>query len=232
MNTIDIKVIGFDADDTLWVNEQYFREGEEAFCELMQDFSSPEQTMKILFDIEMQNLGLYGYGVKGFMLSMLETASLITKEKPDGAVVNKVIHIGKSMLQKPVILLDQVHAILKALYPKYQLVLVTKGDLLDQERKLKKSGLEPFFHHIEIMSEKKREDYKKLIAHLDIPANEFMMIGNSLKSDILPVVEIGSHAIYVPHEITWQHEKVDVTDDLKSKYRKVDHLRGVLPILL
>jgi len=232
LNTVDIKVIGFDADDTLWVNEQYFREGEEYFCELMQDFSSPEQTMKILFEIEMQNLGLYGYGIKGFMLSMLETAALITQENPDGSMVNKVINIGKSMLQKPVILLDQVHEILKALHPKYQLVLVTKGDLLDQERKLKKSGLEPFFHHIEIMSEKKPEDYKKLIAHLDIPASQFMMIGNSLKSDILPVVEIGSHAIYVPHEITWQHEKVDVIDDLKSKYNKVDHLREVLPILL
>ncbi|MEL7001696.1 MAG: HAD family hydrolase [Bacteroidota bacterium] len=232
MDTRDIKIIGFDADDTLWVNEKYFREAEESFCELMERFSSKEKTMEVLFDIEMQNLALYGYGVKGFMLSMLETANRITDGKCDGLLVNKIIELGKAMLEKPVILLDQVHEILKILHPEYKLVLVTKGDLLDQERKLKKSGLELFFHHIEIMSEKKKEDYQKLIAHLDIPPNQFMMIGNSLKSDILPVTEIGCHAIYVPYEITWQHEKVEASDHQMSKYHQVEHLREVLNVLM
>lgn len=232
MNAEEVKVIGFDADDTLWVNEQYFREGEEKFCRLMNKFSSDELTMKTLFNIEMQNLDLYGYGVKGFMLSMLESASLISKGKLDNALADEIISIGKGMLQKPVVLLDKVHEILKLLQPKYKLVLVTKGDLLDQERKLKKSGLEPFFHHIEIMSEKKSSDYLKLIAHLEISSKEFVMIGNSLKSDVLPVIEIGSKAIYVPHEITWQHEQIDINEEVKTRFNQVSNLGEVLNVLL
>lgn len=232
MKQRSLNVIGFDADDTLWVNEQYFREGEETFCELMKHSSTHEETMKILFDVEMKHLSLYGYGVKGFVLSMLEAAVLISKNNLDAKLTSQILDIGKQMLQKPVILLDNVSEILKALQPKYRLVLVTKGDLLDQERKLKKSGLESFFHHIEIMSEKKEKDYLKLINHLDIAAEEFMMIGNSLKSDILPVIGIKSQAIYVPHELTWQYEKTEVSEEDKKKYHQVTNLSEVLDILI
>jgi putative hydrolase of the HAD superfamily len=152
---------------------------------------------------------LYGYGIKGFMLSMIETALRISGEKMPIALVEKIIQIGQEMLGKPVDLLPGVREVLESLQGKYRIVLATKGDLVDQERKLQKSGLEGFFHHIEIMSEKRTSDYEKLIGHLDIQASEFVMIGNSLKSDILPVLELGGYGIHVPFHTTWIHEQVD-----------------------
>lgn len=206
---MSLKVVGFDADDTLWVNENYFREAEDAFCNMLADFLPKDKVMKCLFDIEMKNLPVYGYGIKGFMLGMTETIVKVAGEKATPEMFAKAINLGKNMLNKPVELLGQVEKVLSELQPHYKIILVTKGDLLDQQRKLEKSGLEKYFHHIEIMSEKKEKDYKKLISHLDIRAEEFLMVGNSLKSDILPVMQIGGKAIYVPYEITWQHEIVN-----------------------
>jgi putative hydrolase of the HAD superfamily len=204
-----IRVIAFDADDTLWVNETYFREAEEKFASLLEDFLPQHAIMKELYRTEIGNLGLYGYGIKGFMLSMIETALRISGEKMPIALVEKIIRIGQEMLEKPVDLLPGVKDVLQSLQGKYRIVLATKGDLVDQERKLQKSGLESYFHHIEIMSEKRESDYKKLIARLDIQAGEFVMIGNSLKSDILPVLELGGYGIHVPFHTTWIHEQVD-----------------------
>jgi putative hydrolase of the HAD superfamily len=204
-----IRVIAFDADDTLWVNETYFREAEEKFASLLEDFLPQHTIMKELYRTEIGNLGLYGYGIKGFILSMIETALRISGEKMPIALVEKIIRIGQEMLEKPVDLLPGVKDVLQSLQGKYRIVLATKGDLVDQERKLQKSGLEGYFHHIEIMSEKRESDYKKLIARLDIQANEFAMIGNSLKSDILPVLELGGYGIHVPFHTTWIHEQVD-----------------------
>ena len=204
-----IRVIAFDADDTLWVNETYFREAEEKFASLLEDFLPQHAIMKELYRTEIANLSLYGYGIKGFMLSMIETALRISGEKMPIALVEKIIQIGQEMLGKPVDLLPGVREVLQSLQGKYRIVLATKGDLVDQERKLQKSGLEGFFHHIEIMSEKRASDYEKLIKHLDIQASEFLMIGNSLKSDILPVLELGGYGIHVPFHTTWVHEQVD-----------------------
>ena len=204
-----IRVIAFDADDTLWVNETYFREAEEKFANILEDFLPQHAIMKELYRTEIGNLGLYGYGIKGFMLSMIETALRISGEKMPIALVEKIIQIGQEMLGKPVDLLPGVREVLQSLQGKYRIVLATKGDLVDQERKLQKSGLEGFFHHIEIMSEKRTSDYEKLIKHLDIQASEFLMIGNSLKSDILPVLELGGYGIHVPFHTTWVHEQVD-----------------------
>ena len=204
-----IRVIAFDADDTLWVNETYFREAEEKFASLLEDFLPQHTIMKELYRTEIGNLGLYGYGIKGFILSMIETALRISGEKMPIALVEKIIRIGQEMLEKPVDLLPGVKDVLQSLQGKYQIVLATKGDLVDQERKLQKSGLEGYFHHIEIMSEKRESDYKKLIVRLDIQATEFAMIGNSLKSDILPVLELGGYGIHVPFHTTWIHEQVD-----------------------
>jgi putative hydrolase of the HAD superfamily len=204
-----IRVIAFDADDTLWVNETYFREAEEKFASLLEDFLPQHAIMKELYRTEIGNLGLYGYGIKGFMLSMIETALRISGEKMPIALVEKIIQIGQEMLGKPVDLLPGVREVLQSLQGKYRIVLATKGDLVDQERKLQKSGLEGYFHHIEIMSEKRTSDYEKLIKHLDIQASEFLMIGNSLKSDILPVLELGGYGIHVPFHTTWIHEQVD-----------------------
>ena len=204
-----IKVIAFDADDTLWLNEPFFREAEEKFASLLEDFMPEHAIIKELYRTEIENLQLYGYGIKGFMLSMIETAMKISEHKMPILLIEKVIKIGREMLEKPVELLPGVEEVLKSLNGDYRIVLATKGDLLDQERKLKKSGLEKYFHHIEIMSEKKVADFEKLIRHLDVSPSDFVMLGNSLKSDILPVLEIGGHAIHIPFHITWIHEQLD-----------------------
>ncbi len=208
MNLKKIKVIAFDADDTLWVNEPYFREAEEDFCKLLSDFIPEDTCNKILFEIEMKNLPTYGYGIKPFALSLIEAAITISEEKIPISTVSKIIELAKSMLDKPIELLDDIEGTLKQLSKNYRLVMATKGDLLDQERKLIKSGLEKYFHHIEVMSDKQPKNYQKLIKHLDCKPEEFLMVGNSLKSDILPVLEIGASAIHIPFHTTWEHEKV------------------------
>ena len=206
----NIKVIAFDADDTLWVNEPYFREAEEKFSELLEDYLPHHSVNKELFKTEMDNLELYGYGVKSFMLSMIETVGRITENNADMKLINKSIELGRELLNKPIELLDGVEDVLKNLNGQYRLVMATKGDLLDQERKLIKSGLENHFHHIEIMSDKKVSDYRKLLKHLDCKPEHFLMVGNSIKSDVIPVLELGGHAIHVPYHTTWAYEKVDI----------------------
>ncbi len=228
---MSITVIAFDADDTLWVNEPYFRETETKFCSLLEDYLPHHTVAKELFKTEIQNLSLYGYGVKGFMLSMIETALRISNNTAGTAVVEKAIQYGKDLLEKPIELLEGVEEVLNLLKKRYRLVVATKGDLLDQERKLKKSGLEHYFHHIEIMSDKQETDYKKLIRHLDIQPDELMMVGNSLKSDIMPVLNIGGHAVHVPYHITWEHEQVEHRIEHRN-FRQVQHIKEILPFLL
>lgn len=201
-----IKVIGFDADDTLWVNEPFFQDVEKNFCQIVRPYVAEAETSKALFQTEMQNLEIYGYGAKGFILSMIETAIRVTGGKITSEEINRVIDIGKTLLEMPIELLDGVERVLQVLQGRFKLILATKGDLLDQERKLLKSGLAGYFHHIEIMSDKHENNYRKLLAHLDIEPQEFLMIGNSVKSDILPVTNIGGKAVHIPFEVTWQHE--------------------------
>ncbi|MEJ2113515.1 MAG: HAD family hydrolase [Flavobacteriaceae bacterium] len=226
-----IKVIGFDADDTLWVNETYFREAEEAFAQLLSDYETPNKIDQELFKIEMKNLDLYGYGVKAFILSMVEAALDISNNDVSNQVLEKILNIGKNMINKPVVLLDGVEDVLKALSQKYRLILATKGDLLDQERKLKKSGLNQYFHHIEVLSEKKEDNYSKLLNHLDIKPSEFLMIGNSLKSDILPLINIKANAIHVPFHTTWVHEQVNDMETNGKNFKTLNSLRELLTLL-
>lgn len=228
---MNVTVIAFDADDTLWVNEPYFQETSQKFCELMEDYLPQHSTQKELFATEVKNLGLYGYGIKGYMLSMIETAMEVTNGTLDVAAIPKIIQFGKELLQKPIELLDQIEEVLAALKPHYRLVVATKGDLLDQERKLKKSGLEAYFHHIEIMSDKRESDYLKLIRHLDIDPKNFLMIGNSLKSDVIPVLNAGGNAIHVPFHTTWEHEQVAHHIEHKN-FREIKQVSDLLPLLL
>jgi putative hydrolase of the HAD superfamily len=223
-------VIAFDADDTLWVNEPYFRESEEEFASLFQDFLPMHQTQQELYKTEIANLSLYGYGVKGFMLSMIETAVRITGATLSATGSSEILAIGKRLLERENELIEGVEEVLSTLSSKYRLVVATKGDLLDQERKLRRSGLEKYFHHIEIMSEKKPADYLKLIKHLDITPNQFMMVGNSLKSDIIPVLEIGGHGVHVPFHTTWVHEMVSHPVE-HEQFRQVDQLSDILEFL-
>lgn len=202
-----ITTIAFDADDTLWINEPYFQEAEKEFCMLLEDYLPQHSVSQELFKTEMQNLSLYGYGVKGFMLCMIETLNRVSNNTASIHMVNKAIELGRELLQKPIELLDGVTETLENLKGKYRLVVATKGDLLDQERKLNNSGLQDFFHHIEIMSDKKESNYKKLLKHLDCQPENFLMLGNSIKSDVLPVLEVGGSAAHIPYHVTWSHEQ-------------------------
>ena len=226
-----IKVIGFDADDTLWVNETYFREAEQEFCNLLNKFETPNKIDQELFKMEMENLPVYGYGVKGFMLSMVEMALELSNNTVSNLTIAKILAIGKDMINKPVELLDGVEEVLKTFSKDFRLILVTKGDLLDQERKLEKSGLINYFHHIEVLSDKKEANYAKLLTHLDIKPSEFLMIGNSLKSDILPLINIGAEAIHIPFHTTWAHEEVTVNTQDNKKYTTVSSLRDTIPLI-
>src|ERR1700729_4014858 len=177
---MNLKVIAFDADDTLWVNEPYFRHTEEQFYNLLGEYSSQRSLETELLKTEIENLALYGYGIKGFMLSMIETALKATSNTISVDVVERILDLGKQMLDQQIELLDGVEDVLHALKDKYRLVVATKGDLLDQERKLRKSGISHYFHHIEIMSEKDDANYLKLIRHLDVKPEQLTMVGNSL----------------------------------------------------
>ena len=227
---MNIKVIAFDADDTLWVNEPYFRQTEEAFCNLLGEYASFHELERELLKMEIQNLALYGYGVKGFVLSMVETALRVSNNTISANTVEQILDLGKQMLNQPIELLDGVEEVLETLKGKYRLVVATKGDLLDQERKLKKSNLTGYFHHVEVMSEKDDANYLKLIKHLDIQPDELLMVGNSLKSDIMPVLNVGGHAIHVPYHITWAHEHIEDTID-NERFKSVERISDVLELL-
>jgi putative hydrolase of the HAD superfamily len=224
---MSIKVIAFDADDTLWDNENYFQEIEKKFCELMEEYLPQHSVARELLRTEIKNISLYGYGIKAFMLSMIEAAITMSNKTIHVSVVEKIIEYGQELLQKPIQKLDGVDEVLQNLKSRYRLVVATKGDLLDQERKLKKSGLEHYFHHTEIMSEKGEGDFKKLIKHLDIQPDEFLMIGNSLKSDVLPVLNIGGHAFHIPYHITWGHEKIEYKVD-HANFKQFTNIKEIL----
>ena len=233
MNKIseNIKVIAFDADDTLWVNETYFREAELEFAKLLAKYETANKIDQELFKTEIKNLKHYGYGVKGFVLSMVECALDLSNYQINQRTIEEILKIGKEMLEKPIELLDGVEEVLEKLQEKFKLIVATKGDLLDQERKLEKSNLSKYFHHIEVMSDKKEKDYKKLIKHLDIEPSELLMIGNSLKSDVLPLIEIGASAIHIPFHTTWIHEEVTEDKSSKSNYITLLNIKEVTSLL-
>jgi len=226
---LDIAVIAFDADDTLWVNEPYFQETEEKFCELLAPYLSRHTLSQELFKTEIANLKLYGYGIKGYILSMIEAALHISNNTISNETIAKIIEYGKELLEKPIELIDGVEETLEALTGKYKLVVATKGDLLDQRRKLHNSGLGRFFHHIEVMSDKQEKDYSDLVSRLDIKSSQFLMIGNSLKSDVLPVLGIGGHAIHIPFHTTWAHERVDYKVEHEN-FRDFERIGEVLSL--
>ncbi len=224
-----IKVVGFDADDTLWVNETYFREAEDRFASLLEGYETKNKIDQELFKMEMKNLPIYGYGIKGFVLSMIEAALELSNGQLPQATIGQLLNIGKEMIERPVELLPDVQEVLEQLGTQYRLIVLTKGDLLDQERKLQRSGLLSYFHHVEVLSDKQERNYKNLLDHLEIRVSEFLMIGNSLKSDVLPLLGIGAQAVHVPFHTTWQHEEVamPVTKD----YLTLKRLKEILEYL-
>ena len=197
----------------------------------MSDYLSHQGLSQELFKTEIANLELYGYGIKGYILSMIEAAMRISNKTISIEVVEKITEYGKELLQKPIELLDGVEETLQALNGKYKLVVATKGDLLDQRRKLHNSGLGHYFHHIEVMSDKKEKDYEDLLKRLEIKAEEFFMVGNSLKSDVLPVLNIGGHAVHIPFHTTWEHEKINHKVE-HPNFKALEKITEVLPLLL
>lgn len=226
-----IKVIGFDADDTLWDNEPFYRQTEHKFCVLLKEFMDEDKLNKELYNTEIGNLELYGYGIKAFTLSLIETAIRISGGKVSAKTISKIVELGKEQLNQPVTLIDNVKEVLGELKRHYKLIVATKGDLLDQEKKLQKSGLSECFHHIEIMSDKQEKNYLELIDHLDIKPDEFLMVGNSLKSDILPVINLGGYGVFVPYHTTWLHEYVDENEVKSPRFFKINSLHDLIPMM-
>ena len=212
----NISVIAFDADDTLWHNENIYINTHEKFKQLLRQYHNDEWIQQRLNETEIRNLQHFGYGIKGFTLSMIETAIELSEGRVSANEIQKIVDLGKEMLRAPVELLDGVAATIAQLASSYKLMLITKGDLLDQESKIARSGLGDYFSHIEVVSEKDVETYRRLVAKHGIAPERFLMVGNSLKSDILPVIAMGGQAVYIPYQTTWVHERV-VEEDLAAK---------------
>ncbi len=225
-----ITTIGFDADDTLWQNESFFRMTEQRFAELLSDHGEHQVISARLLAAERRNLAFYGYGVKGFTLSMIETAVEITNGRVPAGVIAEILSFGRQMLQNPVETLPRARETLEALAGRYRIVLITKGDLFDQERKLAQSGLGDFFNAVEIVSEKTPQIYDRIFARHGDGVAQAMMIGNSLKSDVVPVIQAGGWGIHVPHELTWvlEHGEAPVGN---PRFRRIESLSGLLPLL-
>lgn len=221
--------LAFDADDTLWHNETHYAETQAAFRALLRPFHDEAWIDARLHDTEMRNLRRYGYGIKGFTLSIIETALELTEHRLDGAGVQRVLALGQAMLDKPVEPLPGVVEVLAELAPAFDLMLVTKGDLFDQETKLAKSGLGGHFAKVEIVSEKDEATYAALLQRHGIRPADFTMVGNSVKSDILPVLALGGRAIHIPYHLTWAHEVAAVPAE--SPFPSLDSI-GDLPALL
>jgi putative hydrolase of the HAD superfamily len=219
--------IGFDADDTLWHNENIFEKVHARYFSLLQKYHEPATVERALFATEMRNLELYGYGVKGYMLSSIETAIALTDGKIGTAELREILELGREMLDHPVDLLDGAKEALEALSPLYRLVLITKGDLRDQERKLAKSGISGRFAAIEIVSEKDSATYGRIFRRNGIEPTRFLMVGNSVKSDILPVLGLGGSGIHVPYRITWGHEEAEPPPASEGRFFQAKSLRDV-----
>ncbi len=204
-----ITTIGFDADDTLWQNEHFFRLTQERFASLLADHADPAMLGQRLLDAERRNLELYGFGIKGFVLSMIETAIEVTEGRVPGSVIAQILEAGREMLAHPVDLLPGRGETLEALTGRYRLVLITKGDLFDQERKIAASGLAELFDGIEIVSDKSPSSYERIFDRHGDGAARAMMVGNSLKSDVVPALEAGAWGVFVPHDLTWELEHAE-----------------------
>ena len=222
-------LIGFDADDTLWHNESIFINTQEKFREILSSHS-PELVDQTLSSKQIKNLKHFGYGIKGFILSMIETSIELTNGEIKGNEIQKIVDFSRDMLAAPVELLPYVNEVIDTLSKKYRLLLITKGDLVDQETKITRSGLADYFTGVEIVSDKNSETYKKILCRHDIAVSSFIMIGNSMRSDIVPIIQIGGHAVHIPYYSTWDHEQKHPYINPKN-FKQLKHI-GLLPGLI
>ncbi len=226
-----VDTIAFDADDTLWVNEVFFAEAEKEFIALMSPYMDEKKAHDLLFQQEMKNLSDLGFGIKAFTISMIETAMTIVGDHLSRDLLQKIIAIGKDMLHKPVELMPDIVEVLQALKNQYDLIVLTKGDLLDQERKLEKSGLVEYFDHFQVMSDKKVENYRGVFSNLGLVPSQILMIGNSMKSDVLPLLELGAHAIHIPFHTVWKYEHVE-EDCEHQNFQRIKSAKELLDICM
>jgi putative hydrolase of the HAD superfamily len=225
-----LTAIGFDADDTLWHNERAFQLTQARFTELLADFAAPDHLQDRLLAAERRNLGHYGFGVKGFVLSMIETAIEVTDARVSARVIGELVGAGQDMLRHPIELLPGAEAAIAALVGRYRLVLVTKGDLLDQERKLAQSGLGDLFDAVEIVSDKRADVYAQVFTRHGKGAARALMAGNSLKSDVLPMIAAGGYGVHIPHALTWALEH-EAAPEAEPRFRTLADI-GELPTLV
>ncbi len=231
MKKYPIKILAFDADDTLWVNEPFYRKAEQQLVEMLRLYENGEALMERLYAREIENLKIFGYGAKGFALSMIETAIELTNGQISGKEIQRIVELGKGLLKQPIELLPGVHKTIDSLSQNYELMLITKGDLFDQESKIARSGLADFFKHIEIVSEKNIDAYQKVLEKYRIDPKTILMIGNSLKSDVLPIVQLGGSAVHIPYHTTWVHERVSEQEQGQHVYKTLASI-SELPQLL
>jgi putative hydrolase of the HAD superfamily len=223
-----IDVIAFDADDTLWHNESLYSIAQQRFQEIVRPYDNDDEVLAELYETEMANLPHFGYGIKSFTLSMIETAIRISGGRIEAREVEEILGIAKEMKRAPVSLLEHAEDVVRALSGSHRLMLVTKGDLLDQERKIANSGLAPYFDQVEVVTDKTDSVYQALLAKHRIAPERFLMVGNSLRSDVLPVVALGGRAVHIPYHLTWAHEAVSVHSDEALAYVELEHI-GLLP---
>lgn len=226
-----LEMIAFDADDTLWHGEVYYRDAQSALMEILSPWETPEAIHRISSEIEIRNLALYGYGVKSFMLSMLEAAVQISQGQVDGARVGKILDLGRTMLGAAMELRPYVVETLQTLSAAHPLMVITKGDLLEQTAKVERSGLTHFFSRIEVVSEKTAAAYRGILERERLSPESFLMIGNSVPSDILPVLELGGRAVHIPADTIWVHETVSDFDPSRPGFYALEHI-GQLPDLI
>lgn len=228
--TKKLTTIAFDADDTLWHNERFFQLTQDRFAELLRNYADPDPLMERLLAAEQRNLAHYGFGIKGFVLSMIETALEVTENRVPGPVIRDLIDAGQEMLRHPIELLPHARDAVTTLAASHQVLLITKGDLLDQERKLAQSGLGDLFDGVEIVSNKTAPSYAEIFSRHGSAASQGMMVGNSMKSDVIPMIDAGGWGIYVPHGQIWEVERAD-PPHAAAKYRAIEDL-SILPGLI
>jgi putative hydrolase of the HAD superfamily len=226
-----IELIAFDADDTLWHNETYFRMSERRFCELLKPWAPADHLSERLLETEKRNLALFGYGAKGFTLSLIETALDVTDGRVPGAVIAEILQLGKDILAQPVEVLDGAAAAITALAPDFRMIVVTKGDLLHQETKAARSGLADHFELVEIVSEKDCATYARVLRKVGVDPARTCMVGNSVRSDVLPMLELGGFAVHVPYHVTWAMEVADGPEPDHPRFAHIDTLHALPGVL-
>ncbi len=219
-----IEIIGLDADDTLWENEHLYHQAKNKFAQILENYGDPEELIARLDKTEVRNIEFFGYGIKSFALSMIESANVLSRGQLTGAEISEIITVAKGMLTAPVELVEGAEETLENLSTKYDLMLITKGDSYEQERKIERSGIADYFRYLEVVGEKSEASYRKILGQYNLDPTRFLMVGNSLRSDILPVVRIGGKGVYIPNDQTWFHEHASQEEIGEVEYAELEQL--------